>query len=93
MGLALLVGRAAFASGETVPLNSFSVPAGATLTVTFRVTVDSPLGVCSSAVSNQGQLQRAGFPNVPTDDPDVGGASDPTATALDVVDLAITKTD
>ncbi|MFN7962487.1 MAG: GEVED domain-containing protein [Thermoanaerobaculia bacterium] len=93
LGLALLVGRAAFASGETVPLNSFSVPAGATLTVTFRVTVDSPLGVCSSAVSNQGQLQRAGFPNVPTDDPDVGGASDPTATALDVVDLAITKTD
>ena len=80
------------ASGEAVPLNAVSVPPGATMTITFDVDVDSPLGICASAIANQGTVTGTGI-SVATDDPDVGGASDPTATPLDVVDLAITKTD
>jgi uncharacterized repeat protein (TIGR01451 family) len=90
--LTLAIPAAAGASGESVPLNTFDLPAGASVTVTFEVTVDSPLGVCAAAVSNQGTLSGGNFTTLATDDPDVGGGSDPTLTALDVVDLAVTKT-
>ena len=80
------------ASGETVPLNPVSLPPGATMTLTFDVDVDSPLGVCATAISNQGEVTGTGI-SVFTDDTALGGATDPTATPLDVVDLAITKTD
>ena len=81
------------ASGEAVPLNAVSVPPGATMTITFEVDVDSPLNFCATAVSNQGSISGTNFLSFLTDDPDVGGASNPTVTLLDAVDLAITKTD
>ena len=84
---------AALASGESVPLNAVSVPPGATMTITFEVDVDSPLNFCATAVSNQGSISGTNFLSFLTDDPDVGGASNPTVTLLDAVDLAITKTD
>jgi uncharacterized repeat protein (TIGR01451 family) len=84
---------AALASGETVPLSAVSVPPGATMTITFEVDVDSPLNFCATAVSNQGSISGTNFLSFLTDDPDVGGASNPTVTLLDAVDLAITKTD
>jgi len=80
-------------SGEPVPLNAVNVPPGATVTVTFEVDVDNPLGICASAISNQGTVTGANFSNVPTDDPDAAGSANPTATTLDAVALAITKTD
>ncbi len=80
-------------SGEAVPLNAFNLPPGATVTLTFEVDVDSPLGVCASAVSNQGTVTGTNFSNVPSDDPDVVGAANPTVTGLDAVDLGVTKTD
>ena len=83
---------AALASGEAVPLNAVSVPPGATMTITFEVDVDSPLGICATAISNQGTVTGTGI-NVLSDDPDVAGAANPTLTGLDAVDLAITKTD
>ena len=81
------------AFGEAVPLNAVSVPPGATMTITFEVDVDSPLNFCATAVSNQGSISGTNFLSFLTDDPDVGGASNPTVTLLDAVDLAITKTD
>ena len=80
------------ASGETVSLNPVSVPPGATMTITFEVDVDNPLAICAAAIANQGTVAGTGF-SVPTDDPDIGGGADPTVTPLDIVDLAITKTD
>ncbi len=74
-------------------MNAFNIPPGATVTITFDVNVDSPLGVCASAVSNQGTVTGNNFSNVLTDDPDAAGAANPTVTGLDAVDLAITKTD
>jgi uncharacterized repeat protein (TIGR01451 family) len=82
-----------FASGEAVPLGAFDLPPGASVTLVFEVTVDNPLGACATAISNQGTVTGTGFSNILTDDPSVGGTSDPTATPLDAVDLAITKTD
>jgi len=83
---------AAFASGEAVPLNTFDIPAGGDFTVTFRVTVDSPLGACANAVSNQGTFSGGNFSPLLTDDPASGGSADPTVTNLDAISLSITKT-
>ncbi|MDY7092528.1 MAG: hypothetical protein SX243_06085 [Acidobacteriota bacterium] len=82
---------AAFGSGETVPLNNFDLPAGGSVTITFQVDVDSPLGTCAGAVSNQGTVSGDNFASLVTDDPDTGAADDATVTALDLVDLGITK--
>jgi len=93
-GLFLLsssVAASAFASGESVPTNAVDIPAGATVTITFQVDVDSPLGTCADAVVNQGTLSGSNFPGTLTDDPDVVGSDNPTVTGLDVVDLAVTK--
>jgi len=84
---------ALLASGEAVPLNAVNVPPGATMTITFEVDVDSPLNVCATAISNQGTVSGSNIVSLLTDDPDVVGASNPTASLLDAVDLAITKTD
>ncbi len=89
----VLLSRPALASGETVPLNDFDLPPGASVTITFEVDVDSPLGACATAVANQGGLSGANFTSFTTDDPDVVGTANPTQTVLDAVDLAITKTD
>jgi uncharacterized repeat protein (TIGR01451 family) len=96
--LALLLaagqGLAHPAGAETVPLNNFSVPPGATVTITFDVDVKNPLAVCATSVANQGSFSGSNLtPAVATDDPDVGGTANPTTTGLDAVDLSITKTD
>jgi uncharacterized repeat protein (TIGR01451 family) len=83
----------AYGSGEPVPLNAFNIPPGATVTITFDVDVDNPLGVCANSVSNQGTVTGNNFANVPSDDPDAVGGTNPTITGLDAVALAITKTD
>ena len=80
-------------SGETVPLNAFSVPPGATVTITFEVEVDNPLGACATAVSNQGTVSGVNLTSFLTDDPDAAGTANPTVTPLDAIDLSITKTD
>jgi hypothetical protein len=69
-------------SGETVTVGGFLLPAGQTMTIVFRVTINDPfpLGVCS--VSNQGTVSGGNFANVLTDDPDVAGAANPTVTEL-----------
>lgn len=73
-------------SGETVTVNGtgagFTLPAGESTTIKFRVTINSPLptGICQ--ISNQGVVTATGGINVMTDDPDVGGATDATVTPL-----------
>ncbi|MBZ0090580.1 MAG: DUF11 domain-containing protein, partial [Thermoanaerobaculia bacterium] len=91
--LALSCPAALSASGETVPLNAFSVPPGATVTITFEVEVDNPLGVCATAVTNQGTVSGVNLTSFLTDDPDAVGTANPTVTPLDAIDLSITKSD
>ena len=65
-----------------VMLNIGTLPAGESLTITFRVTVANPFPALSSQVSNQGTVSGGNFESVPTDDPDLGGAADPTVTPI-----------
>ncbi len=71
-------------SGETVTVggSGFLLPAGQSMTIVFRVTINDPfpVGVCS--VSNQGTVMGSNFSNVLTDDPGVGGAANPTVTTV-----------
>ncbi|MFN7940396.1 MAG: GEVED domain-containing protein [Thermoanaerobaculia bacterium] len=89
----VLIASPLLGSGESVPFNAVHVPPGATVTITFDVDVDDPLGVCATAISNQGSVTSTNHASVLTDDTAVGGGADPTVTGLDAVDLAITKTD
>jgi uncharacterized repeat protein (TIGR01451 family) len=76
-----------------VNVNIGTLPAGKSVTITFRATV---VAVPTAAqVCNQGTVSGSNFSNVLTDDPDVGGASDPTCTMLDLqADVEIvSKTD
>jgi hypothetical protein len=68
-----------------VMLNIGTLPAGESLTITLRVTVANPFPALSPQVSNQGTVSGGNFESVLTDDPDVGGATDPTVTPIQVV--------
>ncbi len=78
--------EAATQAGETVTVNGsgsgFTLPAATSVTIKFRVTINSniPNGTCQ--VSNQGTVSATGLTNVLTDDPTVGGSADPTVTPL-----------
>jgi uncharacterized repeat protein (TIGR01451 family) len=78
-----------------VMLNIGILPAGKSITITFNVTVDDPFLGAGASVCNQGSVSGSNFTTVLTDDPDVGGAADPTCTPIDLqADLEITtKTD
>jgi uncharacterized repeat protein (TIGR01451 family) len=69
-------------SGETVNVSIGTLPAGKSVHVQFQVTVDSPLPSSITQVSNQGTVAGDNFTSVQTDDPTVGGASDPTVTPI-----------
>jgi len=68
-----------------VMLNIGTLPAGESLTITFRVTVANPFAAPSPQVSNQGTVSGGNFESVLTDDPDAGGAADPTVTPIQLV--------
>ncbi|HXT51151.1 MAG TPA: Calx-beta domain-containing protein, partial [Thermoanaerobaculia bacterium] len=62
--------------------------------VTFRVAVDDPLPAGVRQLVNQGRVESAQLAALLTDDPDVGGAADPTVTPLVAASvLVVTKRD
>lgn len=69
-------------SGETVTASIGTLQAGKTVRVQFQVTVNDPLPGGVSQVSNQGTISGSNFASVQTDDPTVGGSSDPTVTPI-----------
>ncbi|HWW77393.1 MAG TPA: Ig-like domain repeat protein, partial [Pyrinomonadaceae bacterium] len=92
----------AFFSGEIVTVsgknnNGFTLPVGRTVTVTFQATLNNPPNFASFSatqkVSAQGTLSGA-FTGNPllTDDTSVGGANDPTQTAVDYFNSTSTIT-
>ncbi|HJQ13570.1 MAG TPA: Ig-like domain-containing protein [Anaerolineales bacterium] len=79
-------------SGETVSVPAFNLPAGKSITIKFRVTVD-PLdpGELRTLISNQGTITGSNFSNVLTDDPSAGGGNDPTIIPVDRPDTTATS--
>lgn len=72
-------------SGETVSvggMTGFTLPENKDITIQFNVRIDDPFpaGICS--VSNQGTVTGSNFSSVLTDDPNLGGTSDPTTTLI-----------
>ena len=92
--LTLIGPSSARASGETVDKLLGALPPGKTVVVRFKATVNNPFPINTAQVSTQGTVTGGNFSSVLTDDPDVGGASDPTVTPIDAApDMVITKTD
>ena len=88
-------GGTAAMAGNTVTWNG-SVPAGGSVTITLTATINS--GAQGTTISNQGSvsydadLDGSNETTVPTDDPSVGGASDPTSFTVGVASVTATKT-
>ncbi|HEX7184807.1 MAG TPA: Calx-beta domain-containing protein [Thermoanaerobaculia bacterium] len=82
------------ASEDPVRVEVGRLAVGAPVTVAFRVTIDDPVPAGVREVSNQGAVTSRELPAVLTDDPDLGGASDPTVTAITAAPkLVAEKTD
>jgi uncharacterized repeat protein (TIGR01451 family) len=85
----------AASAGNTATWNG-SVPAGGSVTVTLTATINA--GTEGTTISNQGSvsydadLNGTNETTVLTDDPSVGGASDPTTFKVGSVAIAATKT-
>src|SRR5262249_18006446 len=67
------------------PLTIGTLPAGNSVTITFDVTINSPLPFGVTQVVNQGSISGSNFANVLTDDPGTAAPADATITPLDVV--------
>jgi hypothetical protein len=72
-----------------VMLNIGTLPAGESVTITFKVTVDDPFTGALPQVSNQGTVSGTNFADVLTDDPTVGGTADPTVTPIDLAQVSV----
>ena len=70
-------------SGETINLALGLLDPGQVIAITFDVTVDSPLPTNVNSICNQGLFTASNHANLLTDDPTVGGASDPTCTLVE----------
>jgi uncharacterized repeat protein (TIGR01451 family) len=67
---------------------------GGTATIVFDVTVDDPLALGVTTVSNQGTVSGGNFTTLQTDDPATGASSDPTVTPVTTTPIVtVTKTD
>lgn len=80
---------AASTSFADVNLSIGTLPAGESVVITFKVTVDNPFTGAMAQVSNQGSVSGSNFADVLTDDPDVGGTADPTVTPIDLPDVSV----
>lgn len=81
-------------AGETVTVNGagagFTLPAGKSITVTFRATVNNtPIGL--TQVSTQGTVSGGNFANVLTNDPATGTPNDATVTLIDSTTITVSS--
>lgn len=78
----------------TVAVSAGTIPPSASVTITFRVMIQSPLPSGATSVANQGSVSGSNFTTVLTDDPDAPGSSDPTVTPVTITPaIAASKTD
>jgi uncharacterized repeat protein (TIGR01451 family) len=72
----------AYASGETINIVLGTLAPGDTAIVTFQVLVDASIPSSVIEVCNQGTVSSDNSADVLTDDPDIGGSSNPTCTPV-----------
>src|SRR5687767_15580116 len=80
---------------DTVTANIGNLPAGGSVTISFQVTVNNPPNLTllnPPRVENQGTVSGSNFASVLTDDPNVVGATDKTATQIDLYGITTTVT-
>ncbi len=70
------------AGNTSVSVNVGTIPGGAQVVITFRVTVRNPLPAGVTRVVNQGTVNSNELPSLPTDDPDTANTDDATATPV-----------
>ncbi|MBX3052028.1 MAG: DUF11 domain-containing protein [Caldilineaceae bacterium] len=70
------------AGDKTVSVNIGAIPGGASVTISFRVIINTPLTAGVTRVQNQGTVHSDQLPSLPTDDPDTAAIDDPTTTPL-----------
>ncbi|MGB5048858.1 MAG: SdrD B-like domain-containing protein, partial [Caldilineaceae bacterium] len=70
------------AGHTSVRVNVGTLPGKTSATITFRVTINTPLPAGVTQVANQGTVSSTQLPPTPTDDPDTGAGSDPTVTPV-----------
>jgi len=64
------------------------------VSINYRVTINNPAATGVEQISNQGTIQADGVDSFRTDDPDIEGKSDPTATLITAIaQLSISKED
>lgn len=84
----------AVVSEDPVAVSVGTLAPGDEATVRFRVAVDDPIATGVREIRNQARVTSAELPSVLTDDPEVGGAEDPTVTAIQAAPvLRVEKTD
>lgn len=71
-----------FAPEATTTVGPFTLPAGEQTTITFEVVIQNPFPAAQNPICNQATISGSNFSNVLSDDPDVGGAADPTCTTV-----------
>ena len=71
-----------------------TIPAGGSVTIVYRVTINDPLADGVTELVNQGLIESDETPDLNTDDPSTGTEDDPTTIPVDAApDLVVTKTD
>ncbi|MFL6256369.1 MAG: beta strand repeat-containing protein, partial [Pyrinomonadaceae bacterium] len=75
-------------AGGTVSVNIGTLVPNDSVTITFQVVIDNPYSGGPN-ISNQGTVSGSNFSNVLTDDPAVGGGSDPTLTPVNSTDIRV----
>ena len=95
----LVLGSVTTSAGTVISENSVEVSVsqlnvGDEVTIGFQVAIANPIPVGVAEIVNQGAVGADGVDDVLTDDPDVGGDADPTATPITAAPrLTVEKTD
>jgi uncharacterized repeat protein (TIGR01451 family) len=84
----------ATAAGESIHLDIGMLGPGESFTIQFDADVVGPFTAGVTQICQQATVSGSNITDVLSDDPDVGGATDPTCTPIDAApDLVITKSD
>src|ERR1051325_2871204 len=79
--IAMVLFFSIFTGSAQVARTIGTLPPGGTVTISFDVTINTNFPANTSTVTNQGSVSGTGFGPILTDDPAVGGGSDPPGVA------------
>ncbi len=82
LALALACLLAGFTAQAQVSVSVGTLQPGESVTITYDVTINSPLSIAVTQISSQGTVSGSNFSTVNTDDPETNTANDATITPL-----------